>query len=194
MGLDMYMYAQVRSTILDYGRDEEPPEDRQKMLAAAEAVGLKDSAGEGNYGPVSIEMQVGYWRKANAVHGWFVEHVQDGVDECQRSRVELEQIVELRELCEKVVATAKLEPGKVVVGQRGTASGWEDMLEDGEVCTNADEIIELLPPTSGLFFGSSDIDGFFIDNIKHTIKVMQLCEALAARHRYNVSFHYQSSW
>jgi hypothetical protein len=29
---------------------------------------------------------VGYWRKANAIHRWFVEHVQDGNDDLARSR------------------------------------------------------------------------------------------------------------
>jgi hypothetical protein len=27
-----------------------------------------------------------YWRKFNALHGWFVDNVQDGKDECQLSR------------------------------------------------------------------------------------------------------------
>ena len=30
----------------------------------------------------SIFHEAGYWRKANAIHGWFVENVQNGVDDC----------------------------------------------------------------------------------------------------------------
>ena len=26
--------------------------------------------------------EVGYWRKANAIHGWFVRNVQNGKDDC----------------------------------------------------------------------------------------------------------------
>ena len=45
---------------------------------------------------------VGYWRKFNALHNWFVDNVQDGVDECQTSEVALEQLMELLELLKKV--------------------------------------------------------------------------------------------
>ena len=37
-----------------------------------------------------------YWRKANAIHGWFVAKVQDGIDECQRAEVTREKLFELR--------------------------------------------------------------------------------------------------
>ena len=30
----------------------------------------------------SVRYRVAYWRKANAIHKWFVDHVQDGVDDC----------------------------------------------------------------------------------------------------------------
>jgi hypothetical protein len=30
----------------------------------------------------SIFHEAGYWRKANAIHGWFVNNVQNGVDDC----------------------------------------------------------------------------------------------------------------
>ena len=44
-----------------------------------------------------------YWRKANAIHGWFVDNCQNGIDECQMSIVTRAQLIELKELCEKVV-------------------------------------------------------------------------------------------
>lgn len=30
-----------------------------------------------------IDEQVAYWRKANAIHKWFVDNVQEGNDNCQ---------------------------------------------------------------------------------------------------------------
>ena len=30
-----------------------------------------------------IDEEVGYWRKANAIHKWFVDNVQDGNDDCK---------------------------------------------------------------------------------------------------------------
>ena len=50
-----------------------------------------------------IVEEVGYWRKANAIHRWFVGNVQDGVDECQESYVEHGTLMELRDLCEAVL-------------------------------------------------------------------------------------------
>lgn len=31
---------------------------------------------------ISLEIRAGYWRKFNALHKWFVDNVQDGVDDC----------------------------------------------------------------------------------------------------------------
>lgn len=49
-----------------------------------------------------ITEEVGYWRKANHIHNWFVENVQGGVDECQESYVERSQLIELMELCKLI--------------------------------------------------------------------------------------------
>lgn len=55
-----------------------------------------------------ITEQVGYWRKVNAIHDWFVKNVQNGVDECQEAHVELEKLIELKMLCEQVLADHSL--------------------------------------------------------------------------------------
>lgn len=39
--------------------------------------------------------QIGYLRKANAIHGWIVREVAEGVDECQRIDLEPEHIERL---------------------------------------------------------------------------------------------------
>ncbi len=52
-----------------------------------------------------IVEEVMYWRKANHIHGWFVDNVQQGRDECQESYVETDQLKELRDLCKKVLET-----------------------------------------------------------------------------------------
>lgn len=45
-----------------------------------------------------------YWRKANHIHKWFVENVQDGEDDCKDYYVEADQLKELVELCKQVLA------------------------------------------------------------------------------------------
>jgi len=50
-----------------------------------------------------IVERVGYWRKSNAVHGWFVDNVQAGEDDCREYPVSIEQLKELLELCYEVL-------------------------------------------------------------------------------------------
>lgn len=47
--------------------------------------------------------EVGYWRKANAIHNWFVQHCQKGRDECQETYVSRTELAELRDTCKRVL-------------------------------------------------------------------------------------------
>lgn len=51
----------------------------------------------------SMHDEVGYWRKANQIHGWFVENVQAGVDDCGEYAVTVDQLKTLKGLCEEVL-------------------------------------------------------------------------------------------
>lgn len=48
-----------------------------------------------------IELRHEYWRKANAIHNWFVENVQNGVDDCKEYQVSYEKLCVLKYVCEK---------------------------------------------------------------------------------------------
>ena len=50
----------------------------------------------------------------------------------------------------------------------------------------------LLPPQAGFFFGGTDIDEWYWQDIKHTIK--QLKRVLALSEMSRLSFYYTSSW
>ena len=54
--------------------------------------------------------EVGYWRKANAIHNWFVENCGGGEDTCQQMYVSLEKLEELLDICKKISADHKLAP------------------------------------------------------------------------------------
>ena len=47
--------------------------------------------------------QIGYWRKANAIHKWFVDNCGDEEDTCQDMYIELSDATELLEACEHVL-------------------------------------------------------------------------------------------
>ena len=49
--------------------------------------------------------EIMYWRKANQIHRWFVENVQDGVDDCGEYQVSENSLKELLAVCEQVLDT-----------------------------------------------------------------------------------------
>ena len=90
MGLDMYLSARRSLSVWQ-------PDDEQLKTAV-------DAALNTELGTASqVTIDVGYWRKANAIHNWFVKTVQDGVDECQEYTVSLEQLTELLAIVNMVI-------------------------------------------------------------------------------------------
>lgn len=103
MGLDMYLTAEVYVSGYDFNDNKE----KSDFNRIADAVNLKAFVSPESPS-LTVDVTVAYWRKANAIHGWFVKNVQDGVDECQRSNVPREQLEELVAACGLVLAN----PGK----------------------------------------------------------------------------------
>lgn len=50
-----------------------------------------------------VTVQAMYWRKANAIHRWFVDECQDGTDDCRPHRVGRDQLIQLRDICQAVL-------------------------------------------------------------------------------------------
>ena len=55
-----------------------------------------------------IEFEAGYWRKANQIHKWFVDNVQGGEDDCKDYYVTREQLTDLLDTVNKVLANHDL--------------------------------------------------------------------------------------
>ena len=56
--------------------------------------------------------ELAYWRKANQIHKWFVDNVQEGVDNCGEYYVSHEKLQELLDTVNNVLAdTRKAEDG-----------------------------------------------------------------------------------
>ena len=101
MGLDMYLSGKRYMSTVFKKEDGEKQEAIQKLFPELEGM----TGRWGDASPVKeVSIDVGYWRKANAIHDWFVRECQGGVDECQPSYVGREQLVELKEACEQVLA------------------------------------------------------------------------------------------
>lgn len=89
MGLDMYLNAKRHASWYSDG-DAAPTVD-----GVPEAAGMKLTC---------LTYEGMYWRKANAIHQWFVENVQDGDDNCQEYYVGREDLERLMELCGEAIA------------------------------------------------------------------------------------------
>lgn len=139
--------------------------------------------------------EVGYWRKANAIHKWFVENVQDGEDDCGQYEVCKEQLEELLDVCKEVLDKVVMAPGKIanlIMGRRVTNNGCEDILEDKMTVLNPEVCEELLPTQCGFFFGSTNYDEFYIDDIKETVSI--LTKVLKETNFDEYKIYYSSSW
>lgn len=144
-----------------------------------------------------IEEKVGYWRKANAIHKWFVDNVQDGVDDCRYAYVDLDKIEELLKVCKKVKKAAILEDGDIQVGTKFEDGKPVPIMEKGKVIVNGEEVAAILPTNDGFFFGSTDYDEWYMENIDYTIKILteivkeekEMCE----NGIFN-EYYYHSSW
>ena len=135
MGLDMYLYRQ------QYVHQRSDPSTYQNILAAVGITGTPESP------HLAVAACVAYWRKANAIHKWFVDKCQDGVDECQETWVGTESLIQLREVCKTVLAdmskAAELLPTESGFFFGGT--DYDEYYYDALTYT-ADQIDKLLDP------------------------------------------------
>lgn len=128
------------------------------------------------------------WRKANAIHAWFVENVQDGNDNCGEYYVDEEQLKELLGLVNQVLEASELVDGEVINGYTYKDGERKPMIEKGKIIKDSSVAEELLPCASGFFFGGTEYDQWYYQDLEHTKKVLE--ESLAE----GGSYYYSSSW
>lgn len=168
MGLDMYLSA--KKYVSKYGfngggwENRTPNPEFEEITQKSGLQSFCEDPSVNIYG-ATVSVNAAYWRKANQIHQWFVNNVQDGNDNCGEYYVSDEQLEELRSVCNEILAN------------RGDTSFAED----------------LLPPAEGFFFGSTDFDEWYYQDIEYTAE--RLKEILEMKENdHNVSFYYQSSW
>lgn len=106
MGLDMYLYIDKYVSRMNYDRsaDGDLTATVQPVFQAiTEALGTESLIRSDDWTGYTVQVPVGYWRKANAIHGWIVDNCAKGVDECQRIYVPREKAQELVEYCKIVL-------------------------------------------------------------------------------------------
>lgn len=170
MGLDMYLEKCNRKVWGYKNIDVEEIKDTKPALYAELKPHLKERGNRFKW--ESLFEEVGYWRKANAIHNWFVFNVQNDVDNCDRYEVPKDKIEELLEICKSIKANCPLVDGVVQNGQTLKDGEWQPIYEAGKVLTNTALAEEYLPTKNGFFFGSTDYDEYYMGTIEDTIEIL----------------------
>jgi len=136
-----------------------------------------------------VEEEIGYWRKSNQIHNWFVANVQSGTDDCGEYYVSEDNLEDLLKICNTILDKCKLEK----TGKKETVSvlgknGLEEEERDELAMTNPEVAEKLLPTQEGFFFGSTSYDSYYYDDIEATKEILE--EALKS----GGDFQYHSSW
>ena len=150
MGLDMYL--DKRTYVKRWEHIEETKQYKVEVTRGGESTNI-----DPNKVKYIIE-EAGYWRKANAIHKWFVDNCQDGVDDCRDAYVGFKELQTLLDLC------------RIVIIDKSKAE-------------------QLLPSTSGFFFGNTEYDEWYYNDIQNTIDILE--KALEDK---DGEYYYSSSW
>lgn len=160
MGLDMYLSKRTYFSTYRNNKNEWKHVKSAKITIEREYEdGTSDNAEitcDNLTHGIYIETPVAYWRKANAIHRWFLEHTGTEVDDCRPIEVRGDIVKELVDTCKKILADhSKAE--------------------------------ELLPTQEGFFFGSTEYDEYYFDDIQDTIKQLENLD-------FDTDYIYEASW
>lgn len=159
------------------GYDKAPSPDYLNFYSDYYHVYYSDWDTEKKHPWTGIMDMVGYWRKANQIHNWFVENIQDGVDDCNYHReVTEEDLMELLNACQIVLRSCDLVAGE----------------DNVEVVENSSVAEELLPTASGFFFGSYGYDEWYVEDLRNTIDIIN--KVLETTDFETQMLYYISSW
>lgn len=165
--------------------------------------------------------EIGYWRKANHIHHWFVDNVQKGVDDCGIYVVHPVQLIDLLELCCKVLFPKKsninfanyisaLRDGAVVQAENlygaikaqclALSNRIETLIEEHpytdfmkEFSKQRKAAAKYLPTSLGFFFGSQEYDDWYMCNTISAVNILHEAIIDCLEHPTHV-VKYEASW
>lgn len=155
MGLDMYLTAKLHTSEYSNAEFYNEVDKVNVPWPVTDISPYNDS--------YMMSKDVVYWRKANAIHKWFVDNCQGGVDDCRSAYVSLEKLTELRDLCREALKAQSV-----------------------------DIAASKLPTAQGFFFGSTNYDSYYWEDIFNTEKA--LTAILENKFCKNFEYFYSSSW
>ena len=169
MGLDQYLEIRKSEYRSKYFKDKgsdlalEYPKDITEFIPNLTDLRISRQT---NY-------EVGYWRKANHIHNWFMQNCAERddwdnpIDDCRPIKIAIGALEKLLDTCKKVLADHSLAE-------------------------------TLLPTQSGFFFGSTEYDEYYFGDIEKTIEIIEPVLKFA-KHKLEIGsyiweVYYQASW
>lgn len=188
MGLDMYLTRKTYVKNWDHRLEKGEPAWRVTVEKGEAPYPFIDSS-KIKY----VEEEVGYWRKANAIHNWFVENVQEGEDNCDEYWVDIDKLRELLETVNKVLDSIEMQKGVLLNGttySREYPEGKPNFIS-GEVIVDESVAEKLLPTQSGFFFGNTDYNEWYVEDLQETKRILEYVIETTSE---DSEIYYQSSW
>ena len=187
------MYLEARRSYSGYDYEDNARKNELKSLLTNVRV-LDNYDLNSPYATVSFT--VGYWRKMNAVHGWF--HRNCGTPDNDISfNVTRDHLEKLKRDCAEALIS---KPEKVAVGGPMAIK-----LGEGDIAQAIKDAIVLeshrkefndlrdndpLRPTSGFFFGNTEKDDWYYDGLNRTIAICDKALALNESWRFTYEASY----
>lgn len=168
MGLDMYLY---RTKKVDGLEVEDYDKIDNAISNVDEFIDIENSMSADEYKPAYAELNevviqrgktfiwssifedIGYWRKANQIHNFFVQECQNGIDECQLSIITKDKLEDLLDRCKRAMKLKKI------------------YLNDG-IIKDGQGLETFLPTSSGFFFGGTEFNEWYFEDIAETKKLI----------------------
>lgn len=169
MGLDQYLEIRKSEYRSKYSKDKgsrlklEYPKDITEFIPNLTDLRISRQT---NY-------EVGYWRKANQIHNWFMQNCarrdeyDNPIDDCRPIEITVDKLEKLLDDCKKVLTDHSLAK-------------------------------ELLPTADGFFFGSTAYDDYYLGQIEQTIEIIEPVLKFV-KHKLEIKdyaweVYYQASW
>ena len=138
-----------------------------------------------------VELEAIYWRKSNQIHKWFVMNVQEGEDDCGNYELNKEKLEELLAVVTKVIDSIELIDWEKYMSKKFNDWKLIEVERTQKIVKDSSVAEELLPNWGWFFFGSTDYDEWYYNDLVNTKKDI---EGTLADHIEWMYYSYHSSW
>lgn len=132
-----------------------------------------------------------YWRKANAIHQYFVTYgklAHDGAQDVGYYYIDKQDLIHLIERITSVLNGPEISE---TITYHKIADDMNEVHEDVKYNLDIELAKEILPTTSGFFFGSTEYNHWYHEDL---VRTLDLIKGEIAAVPHNETWYYYASW